>query len=85
MNKKATKLNGISKVLNTFKISPEDAIFFGDDNDDLEAIKTCGIGVAVQNAIPEVKAAADVVIGANDNDSVAEFLLNFFFNDMNSQ
>lgn len=85
MNKKATKLNGISKVLNTFKISPEEAIFFGDDNDDLEAIKTCGIGVAVQNAIPEVKAAADVVIGANDNDSVAEFLLNFFFNDMNSQ
>lgn len=67
------------------KISPEEAIFFGDDNDDLEAIKTCGIGVAVQNAIPEVKAAADVVIGANDNDSVAEFLLNFFFNDMNSQ
>ena len=85
MNKKATKLNGISKVLNTFKISSEEAIFFGDDNDDLEAIKTCGIGVAVQNAIPEVKAAADVVIGANDNDSVAEFLLNFFFNDMNSQ
>lgn len=74
MNKKATKLNGISKVLNTFKISPEEAIFFGDDNDDLEAIKTCGIGVAVQNAIPEVKAAADVVVDTNENDGVAKFI-----------
>ena len=36
----------------------------------------CGTGVAMGNALPEVKAAADVTIGSNDEDGIAEYLDN---------
>lgn len=75
MDKKATKWNGICDMLDSFGISPRDAIYFGDDNDDIEAIKKCGIGVAVSNAIDEVKAVADYVTKSNDEDGVAAFIL----------
>lgn len=74
MHKSATKWNGIKYVLDTLGIEPSEAVFFGDDNDDIEPIKNCGLGVAVENAIPEVKNAANLVISSNDTDSVAVFL-----------
>lgn len=74
MSKQATKWNGISLMLETLGISAEEAVYFGDDNDDVEAIKKCGLGVAVANAIESVKEVADVIIKSNDEDGVAEFL-----------
>ena len=40
-------------------------------------IKLCGTGVAMGNALPEVKAAADIVIGTNNEDGIAEYLEKF--------
>ena len=37
-------------------------------------LRLCGIGVAMGNAIEAVKEAADVVIGSNDADGIAEYL-----------
>jgi hydroxymethylpyrimidine pyrophosphatase-like HAD family hydrolase len=39
-------------------------------------IKAAGIGVAVDNALDEVKAAADEIAQSNDNDGVAHFIEN---------
>lgn len=74
MNKKATKWNGIQLMLEATGISPEDAVYFGDDNDDIEPLKNCGTGVAVANAIDAVKVAADVVVESNDEDGVAKWI-----------
>lgn len=74
MNKKATKWNGIQMMLRACHISTEEAVYFGDDNDDIEALKQCGVGVAVANAIEEVKKAADVVVESNDEDGVAKWI-----------
>ncbi|MBQ4564505.1 MAG: HAD hydrolase family protein [Lachnospiraceae bacterium] len=74
MSRRATKWNGVEAMLEAFGISPEEAVYFGDDNDDIESIKRCGIGVAVANAIPEVLAVADVVVGSNDEDGVAKYI-----------
>ena len=74
MNKNATKWNGIRMMLENFGIAPEDAVYFGDDNDDIEAMKNCGVGVAVANAIDAVKAVADVVVESNDEDGVAQYI-----------
>lgn len=74
MNTQATKWNGIRLMLEIFGISNEDTVYFGDDNDDIESIKKCGIGVAVSNAIESVKEAANIIIKSNDEDGVAEFL-----------
>ena len=52
----------------------EEAAYFGDDWDDLEPIKQCGLGVAVSNGITEVKAVADRITESNDEDGVAKFI-----------
>ncbi len=74
MSREATKWNGIKHMLSLYNISPEDAVYFGDDNDDIEPIKYCGIGVAVENAIPSVLNVADRIVDSNDRDGVAKFI-----------
>ena len=51
-----------------------ETIYFGDDNDDIEPIRMCGIGVAVANAIDAVISEADYVADSNDEDGVAHFI-----------
>ena len=74
MSRQATKWNGIKTMLDAMGVPIEEAVFFGDDYDDIEAIRMCGIGAAVSNAIPDVLAVADVVVGSNDEDGVARFV-----------
>lgn len=74
MSRAATKWNGVRVMLDAWRIDPAEAVYFGDDNDDLEPIRRCGCGVAVRNALEHVKAAADHVTGSNDEDGVAAFL-----------
>ena len=74
MNKEATKWNGVKQMLSHFGVSPSDAVYFGDDNDDIEPIKNCGLGVAVSNAINHVLNAADIIVDSNDMDGVAKFI-----------
>ena len=75
MNIFATKWNGIKAVLGICRCSANETIYFGDDQDDIEPIKMCGIGVAVSNGIDEVKDVADYIVESNDNDGVSEFLV----------
>ena len=51
-------------------------VVFGDNLNDIEMLRTADVAVAVENAVDEVKAVADIVIGTNDSDSVARFILN---------
>ena len=74
MSKEATKWNGILRMLESFQIQTEQAIYFGDDNDDTEPIMKCGCGVAVGNALPSVLGIADYITESNDEDGVAAFL-----------
>ncbi len=74
MSTEATKWNGVRQMLACFGISPDDAFYFGDDNDDIEPIRNCGTGVAVSNAIPVVLEAADRITDSNDSDGVARFI-----------
>jgi len=74
MDKSATKWNGIQAMLETCNCSPDETVYFGDDQDDIEPIKMCGIGIAVSNGIDEVKSVADYVAENNDADGVAKFI-----------
>lgn len=74
MNIFATKWNGIKSLLDIFNCSPNETIYFGDDQDDIEPIKKCGFGVAVSNGIDDVKNIADYITDANDADGVAKFI-----------
>lgn len=74
MSSAATKWNGIQTMLKAAGITPDDAVYFGDDNDDIESIKNCGMGVAVSNAIDTVLNAADFITESNDMDGVARYI-----------
>ena len=74
MSRSATKWNGVRKMLEAYRIDAAQAVFFGDDNDDMESIRHCGCGVAVSNALECVRQIADFITGSNDEDGVAWFL-----------
>ena len=74
MSEAANKRNGVQVMLDAFGIAPEEAVYFGDDFDDAESMQFCGLGIAVDNAIPEVKAVADEVVESNDADGVARWI-----------
>lgn len=78
MSRQAGKWNGIQAMLALAGLTPAQAIYFGDDQDDIAPLRHCGIGVAVENAIDDAKAAADYITKSNDEDGVAVFLESFF-------
>ena len=54
------------------------AIFaFGDNLNDVDMLRTAERGIAVQNAVPRLKAVADEIIGPNVEDSVVSYLERF--------
>lgn len=74
LNRNATKYNALRWLCAAWKIPREDVCGFGDDYNDIEMLRWCGIGVAMANAIPQVRSAADIVTLSNDEDGVAGFL-----------
>jgi Cof subfamily protein (haloacid dehalogenase superfamily) len=49
-------------------------VVFGDNRNDIAMMQAADVSVAVENAFPEVKAAATLVIGPNTADSVAHWI-----------
>ena len=70
----ATKLSGVKTIAEHFNILLSEVIAFGDDFNDIEMLRDCGVGVAMSNAICDCKAVADCICDTNDNDGVAKWL-----------
>lgn len=68
------KWEGIKQVAAHHGIDPSRVVAIGDDFNDLAMISRAGLGVAMGNARPEIKAVARRVIGANADDGLAIFL-----------
>jgi 5-amino-6-(5-phospho-D-ribitylamino)uracil phosphatase len=68
------KWEGILHIARKHSIDPSQIIAIGDDVNDLHMIRNAGLGVAMGNAKPEVKAIAQRVIGTNEQEGLAEFL-----------
>ena len=77
MTREATKWKGLCRLLRHWGLLPEQVIYFGDDNDDVEPIRLAGTGVAMKNAIPAAMEAADYITGTNDDEGVAHYLRRF--------
>lgn len=58
------------------ELGAERIVVFGDNVNDLPMMSVATHAVAVENAISQVKEATDEVIGRNDDDSVARWILN---------
>jgi len=55
------KLPALEKLMAELELSPEQVAYIGDDLPDLPAIRHVGFGVAVADAVAEVRARADYV------------------------
>ena len=69
---KASKANALRFLRENYGF--DKVVAFGDNLNDLPMFEQADTKIAVGNARDEVKAAADIVIGTNDRDGVAEYL-----------
>ena len=74
MHKDATKSKGVSALANRWGIKSDEIVAFGDDTNDIYLLEYCGIGVAMGNALDNIKAAANEICDTNNNDGVAKWL-----------
>ena len=70
----ATKEHSIKILSEKLNIPIEEMVAFGDDFNDIGMLKLCGTGVAMKNAIPQVKEVADFETLSNNEDGVAKYI-----------
>lgn len=71
------KAKALDTVLKDLNISSDEIIAFGDGQNDLSIIKYAGIGVAMGNAVDELKENADEITLSNEEDGIAHTLLKY--------
>lgn len=70
----ARKSYGLAQLADHLGIDRQAVIAIGDNQNDLDMLAYAGLGVAVENAVPEAKAAADRLTASNDADGVAKLI-----------
>jgi phosphoglycolate phosphatase len=75
MEKGHSKVSGVRKACELLGIGIEDVVAFGDADNDVKMLQECGYGIAVGNASPAAKAAADYVTLSKHAAGVAEGLV----------
>lgn len=74
IKKGMNKAVGLQKIAHYYGIPQERIIAFGDEDNDLEMIDYAGVGVAMDNAIPQLKQLAKHVTKTNEQDGIGSFL-----------
>ena len=67
-----TKWSAVRRLASQWGIADGEICAVGDDVNDIPMIRSAGLGVAMGNAVPEVKAAADRIAPTHDNDGLVE-------------
>jgi hypothetical protein len=70
----------LASLAESYGFAREEVMAIGDSFNDLEMIEYAGLGVAMGNAGPEVRAKADVITGTNQEDGVAQALERYVLN-----
>lgn len=77
LKKGVSKASGIKKMCELLGIDISSSLAFGDAENDIEMLKTAGIGVAMGNACESCQEAADYVTKRYDEDGIAYALEHF--------
>jgi len=72
----ATKGQALELLSQQLHIPRKEIVAFGDSYNDVDMVEYAGLGVAVGNARPPVKEAADLVTSSHSEDGVAEVIEN---------
>lgn len=68
----ASKGNALQALADHLGIRKEETACIGDGENDLSMFRAAGLKIAMGNAVPELKKAADIITGTNDRDGAAE-------------
>lgn len=68
------KATGLAVALEELSLPPDQTIGIGDAENDQDLLRTCGLGVAVANALPGLKAVADHVTTGERGAGVQELI-----------
>lgn len=77
MSEGISKGNAVNILAEYFNIPKDEVVCFGDGENDISMIKYAGLGIAMNNAIDELKEIADYITDTNDNDGVAKAIEKF--------
>ena len=69
-----SKGNSLLEISKLYDIDQADIIAFGDEMNDFTMIEVAGVGVAMANAVDEIKEIADYVTLSNDEDGIGDYL-----------
>jgi len=78
MREGISKETAVSTLAERLDFSLEKTMVFGDDFNDLGLFKLCGLPVAMENSIDELKTFTKEITTSNDEDGVANILENLF-------
>lgn len=65
------KAKALNTVLTPMGILPEETMAFGDGHNDKTMLEYAGLGVAMSNAVDDLKTIADKITTSNDEDGIA--------------
>jgi len=68
------KTAAIKSAIGSLGYTADDMIPFGDAQNDATMVEYAGVGVAMGNAVDELKAIADIITDDNDHDGIAKAL-----------
>jgi 5-amino-6-(5-phospho-D-ribitylamino)uracil phosphatase len=74
-DRKATKANAMSILLENYGLKDKEVIVFGDHCNDLSMFQAADRAIAVSNAINQLKEIATEIIGENEDDSVVKYII----------
>ncbi|WMJ80711.1 Cof-type HAD-IIB family hydrolase [Clostridium sp. MB40-C1] len=77
MDKDCNKGYGVSILADHLEVKKDEIICIGDQTNDIEMITNAGLGVAMGNAIDELKSVAKYITADNDNNGVAKVIEKF--------
>ena len=76
------KLQMLRSKIREMGISMEEVAFIGNDLPDIECIKASGVGIAVNNAYPDVLKAADYITTRKGGHGAIREIADFILEDM---
>lgn len=74
MPKGVNKASGLKKIAEKVGCTMNEVMAFGDAQNDVDMLKEAGIGVAMGNAMEDVKEAADLVTDTNNNNGIGKVI-----------
>ena len=83
-NKEATKGNAIKFLANKLGFTEKEVLAIGDQNNDIEMVKTAGVGVAMGNGTQEIKAIADYITTSVKEDGFVKAINKFVWEKENA-